>query len=214
MLTLYTLFFTSFIIALSGAMMPGPLLTVTIANSAKKGFWEGPLLVLGHGILEFILVITLVFGLSQLFKSDVFLIIVSVAGGGMLIYMGYDMIKNAKKLSLTSNSQREKGSILDKSSILTGILVSAANPYWTLWWATIGLGYLLSALKYGMLGVIAFFTGHILADLVWYAFVSFGISRGKSLMKDKTYQFIIKGCGLFLIFFGGYFLYGLKKFIQ
>lgn len=213
MLTLYALFATSFIVALSGAMMPGPLLTVTIANSAKKGFWEGPLLVLGHGILELLLVIAIVLGMSQLFKSNLFLITVSVLGGGMLMYMGYDMIKSAKSLTLTPQKTHPKKTILDKSSILTGIVVSAANPYWTLWWATIGLGYLLSAVKFGLLGVMAFFIGHILADLVWYAFVAFGISKGKKLMKDSTYQMIIKICGTILIIFGGYFLYGLKKFL-
>ncbi len=213
MLSFYTFFITSFIITLSGAMMPGPLLTVTIANSAKKGFWEGPLLVLGHGILELVLVIAIVLGMSSLFKSNTFLICVSVLGGGMLIYMGYDMLKNAKNLSLNPQKINTKKSVLDKSTIVTGAIVSAANPYWTLWWATIGLGYLLSATKFGILGVVTFFVGHILADLLWYAFVAFGISKGKKLMKDSLYQMIIKICGAILIIFGAYFLYGLQKFL-
>ncbi len=116
MLSLFTIFITSFIIALSGAMMPGPLLTVTIANSAKKGFWEGPLLVLGHGILELLLVIAIVLGMSSLFKSNVFLISVSVLGGGMLIYMGYDMLRNAKNLSLNPQKLNTKKSVSDKST--------------------------------------------------------------------------------------------------
>ncbi len=98
MFDLPTLFLTSFVIALSGAMMPGPLLTVTIANSAQKGFWEGPTLVVGHGILELILVILILLGLSPVLKSTTFILIVSIVGGLMLVYMGIDMIKSAKKV--------------------------------------------------------------------------------------------------------------------
>jgi len=130
-----SIFFVSFTIALSGAMMPGPLLTVTIANSAQKGFLEGPLLVLGHGILELVLVIAIVAGMSPILKSPIFLFIVTLFGGGMLIYMGFDMIKNAKGLSLDQLKNKTKAR--NTSSILSGILVSLANPYWILWWATI-----------------------------------------------------------------------------
>ena len=192
-------------------MMPGPLLTVTIANSAQKGFLEGPLLVLGHGILELVLVIAIVAGMSPILKSPIFLFIVTLFGGGMLIYMGFYMIKNAKGLSLDQLKNKTKAR--NTSSILSGILVSLANPYWILWWATIGLGYLLTSLKFGIQGVIIFFIGHILADLAWYSLVSLGVSKGKKLIKDRTYQLIIQCCGVILIGFGGWFLYGIKNFI-
>ncbi len=72
-----------------------------------------------------------------------------------------------------------KKKALHKSSIISGAMVSLANPYWIIWWATIGMGYLMSAIKSGIAGVGAFFIGHILADLAWYSLVSFGISKGK-----------------------------------
>jgi len=65
------------------------------------------------------------------------------------------------------------------------MLASLSNPYWTLWWATIGLGYLAAAMKFGLKGVVVFFWGHILADYTWYALISVGITRGKRLFKPK-----------------------------
>ncbi len=50
---------SSFVVALSGALMPGPLLTVTVGEATRRGFWAGPLIILGHGLLELTLVLLL-----------------------------------------------------------------------------------------------------------------------------------------------------------
>ena len=85
MLILLTIFVSSFVIALSGAMMPGTLLTVTISESSRRGFIAGPLLILGHGILELSLLIAILLGLAPLFTQEWFFIVISLAGGGILL---------------------------------------------------------------------------------------------------------------------------------
>jgi threonine/homoserine/homoserine lactone efflux protein len=81
---LFTIFFSSFIIALSGAMMPGPLLTATISESSQRGVFTGPLLIVGHGILELLLLVALVFGIAPfLQRGDVFAV-VAISGGIIL----------------------------------------------------------------------------------------------------------------------------------
>jgi threonine/homoserine/homoserine lactone efflux protein len=94
-----------------------------------------------------------------------------------------------------------------------GIIASISNPYWTLWWASIGLGYLVAAMKLGLGGAVIFFLGHITADFAWYSIVSLGVSRGKALIKDKTYQMIIRMCGVFLLGFGVWFLIAAKGYL-
>jgi threonine/homoserine/homoserine lactone efflux protein len=97
--------------------------------------------------------------------------------------------------------------------VVLGVLMSVSNPYWTLWWATIGLGYLVAAMKYGLAGLVVFFLGHIAADFLWYSLVSFGVSRGKTLLRDKGYQIMIRVCGLFLVAFGAWFLFTAKGYL-
>ncbi|MBN1636251.1 MAG: LysE family transporter, partial [Deltaproteobacteria bacterium] len=64
MIQQFMIFGSSFVIALSGAMVPGPLLTVTISESARRGAMTGPLLIVGHGILELLLLIAIMMGLA------------------------------------------------------------------------------------------------------------------------------------------------------
>ena len=63
-LSLIAIFTSSFIIALSGALMPGPLLTFTVSESPQRGAITGPLVILGHGILELALVLALLSGMA------------------------------------------------------------------------------------------------------------------------------------------------------
>ena len=73
---------TSFIVALSGALMPGPLLTVTVGEAARRGFWAGPLIIVGHALLELALVLLLLVGLGAWLNRPLILGTVGVLGPG------------------------------------------------------------------------------------------------------------------------------------
>ena len=122
------------------------------------------------------------------------------------------MLRTAGSLSLHAEKEVSNPRRLPHP-IIIGLLASLSNPYWTLWWATIGLGYLVAAMKFGLWGVIAFFFGHVTADFSWYSIISLGVSRGKSLLKDKTYQIMIRVCALFLLGFGAWFLLSAKGYL-
>ena len=84
--------------------------------------------------------------------------------------------------------------------------MSLANPYWTIWWATIGIGYILHAKQYGLWGIVFFFTGHILADFAWYAVVSAAVGKGRTFFTDRIYRGIIGTCAAVLIIFACLFI--------
>jgi threonine/homoserine/homoserine lactone efflux protein len=207
---LAAIFISSFIIAMSGAMMPGPVLTVTISESTKRGFLAGPMIVLGHGILEISLLLLLVLGFANFINNPKVLGIAGMAGGIVLFWMSFDMLKGIKQLRLDFSSGKNAWG----GPVIAGILTSLANPYWIIWWATIGLGYVIISMKFGFIGLAVFFTGHILADLLWYSTVSLFVSRGKKYINDKIYRGVIGSCAVILIFFGIYFgVSGIRCFI-
>ena len=90
-------FFLSFLTALSGALMPGPLLTVTIAQTARRGMRASVLLVAGHSLLELMLVVGLWFGLGHILRIRPVIGTVTVLGGAMLLWMGWGMIRDARR---------------------------------------------------------------------------------------------------------------------
>jgi threonine/homoserine/homoserine lactone efflux protein len=192
---------TSFVVALSGALMPGPLLTVTVGESARRGFWAGPQIMVGHAALELVLVVLLFIGVGAWLHQPWILGVVGLAGAGMLGWMGLGLLKASRVSRLEFDPKAASG----LHPIWAGVLMSLANPYWLIWWLTIGLGYVLFSAKFGLVGVVLFFFGHILADFAWYTLVSAAVAQGRRFLSDRLYCGFLAGCGVFLFAFGGYF---------
>ncbi|MHB8138646.1 MAG: LysE family transporter [Smithellaceae bacterium] len=203
MTTLFTIFASSFIIALSGALMPGPLLTATISETSQRGFIAGPLMIAGHAVLELALVIALLAGLAPFFQLPVVFAASALGGAAILLWMAFGMFRGLPSLTLSWEGKQKRL----KHPMISGILMSVSNPYWVIWWATIGLGYILYSWQFGVWGIAFFFAGHILADLIWYSFISAAVSGGRHFLTDGIYRGLIACCAVFLVVFAGYFAY-------
>lgn len=209
----FTLFSTAFLIGLSGAMMPGPMLTVTISETPRRGIWVGPQMVFGHGIVELILVVCLAGGLSYYIQQPLITGGIGLVGGLVLLWFVRGIYQSAANhtvcLNLSAggdelNKPQERPSL---HPVMAGILLSITNPYWSLWWATVGISYVVVAMNAGAAGIATFFLGHILADFAWYALVSFVIYSGRSYISDRIYRAILIICAVFLVVLGCWFAY-------
>ncbi|MDO8870268.1 MAG: LysE family transporter [Methanobacteriaceae archaeon] len=227
---------TSFLVGLSGALVPGPMLTVTISDSFKKGFIAGPLITSGHIFTELCLVLLILFGLGWLIGSNTASFIIGLLGGIVLIFMGFQIFKETPKLENTSSgeiqdnnsSNREfikqtskeynhESNIISSTdssnensssfrSIINGILTSLSNPFFFIWWATIGGAFIFKGMALaGFLGIFAFLLGHWTSDVAWFSTVSYLSSRSRALVQPDNYRTIMRICGVFMIFVGVYF---------
>lgn len=220
---LTAIFGTALIVGLTGAMTPGPLLTVTIAEAARRGFRVGPLLMVGHALLEGALVAALAAGLATVIAHDAVMGAIATVGGVFLLYMGGTIVRDALSGRLSLEVQRETAAAGEGDGarvpagtgrlVGLGLLTSVSNPYWSLWWATIGLGYITLSLERGMPGLVSFYTGHISADFLWYSAVAAAVAGGRRFLTPPLYRGILALCGGFLVFLGGYFIYsGVVRF--
>jgi len=101
-----------------------------------------------------------------------------------------------------------------RNLVLAGALVSATNPYFILWWASTGMESIRQSYTSGLIGVFFFFIGHVLSDFVWYSAISTAFSRGKKLISDVVYRWIILLLGIFITAFSIYFISSGWKMLQ
>jgi threonine/homoserine/homoserine lactone efflux protein len=205
LMNLWTIYLASMVMGFSGAMIPGPMLTVAIKESLYRGIKAGPQMVLGHALLELLLIIAIFFGLGKLITWPLVQGVIGVIGGLFLFWMSCGILREAWFLpDINLTGQAGKNSL---HPVLTGVTVSLANPYWPLWWATAGISSLMLASGNGVAGYASFFSGHITADFTWYTFVSFAVVSGKKLLTPLIFRIILSVCGVFLLGLAGYFVY-------
>jgi threonine/homoserine/homoserine lactone efflux protein len=207
MTQLFFLFGSSFVIGLSGAMMPGPVLTATISETAKRGFMAGPLIVLGHGLLEVGVVVAVVAGLGPWLERDPVFGTLGVVGGLLLAVLGVITVRSARTASLQPESEAGKTAPPIHGPVLAGMATTLSNPYWWLWWSTIGLTYMaLSRDTAGTPGLLSFYFGHISADLAWLCLVAAAVAAGRRVCPPAVYRWVLTACGVALVALGLYFL--------
>lgn len=204
----------SFLIAFSGAVTPGPVLTIVIKETPQRGWTTGPLVVVGHSILELLLIIGLVLGLDLILETSIAQLIICLIGGIILCILAALMLIDAliKKISITTTLDQKSSNGLKAKfvPIFDGIITSISSPFWILWWATIGISLIFTELPpltvtpivFGFIGLLVFYIGHIMADMAWYTFISAMIASGKKLINDKIYRIILVCCAAYLIYLG------------
>ena len=200
------IFLSALTVGFSGALMPGSLLTYTIRQALSVGRRAGFIVATGHALLELVLIILIFMGFDTVLNSRYAQIGIGLIGGTLLMFMGVDMIRGA--IRNTVKVQTEAGTALSKSLLLSGILISVANPFFLLWWSIIGLGFIMQAFNsFGIAGVVIYYIGHICADYIWYGSISVIVGTTRKFIREKPYRVLIAALGGLLIFFGGKFLF-------
>ena len=221
------IFSFSFLVALTGAMSPGPLLTYTIIKSIKtdkRGYLIGVWVIVGHALLEMGIIFILLLGFSFALKKAYVVKTIGVIGGLILLYFGFSIIRSIYLKNIGTNflenSETEYPNEQGfqnrgiENPVIGGILVSMSNPYWWVWWATIGFA-LMVQFKISFKqwpDLLAFFLGHEAGDLIWYLLISCLAFFGLRHLNRKIYYGVLFFCGAFMIFFGLYL--GLAPFFK
>jgi threonine/homoserine/homoserine lactone efflux protein len=190
-----------FIISISGAMQPGPV-TATAITMGTRSRWAGSLLAVGHGIVEFPLMVLIILGLGTIFQKTSSQIVIGITGGLVLIYMAYGMYKTAlHPLDTQAGARKDK-------PILAGMFFTVSNPFFLVWWATIGLGLIQYATtNFGIHAFALFAVVHWLVDFIWVTALSFASFHGMTLLKAILQKRIMQVCAGAMLFFGLFFLY-------
>ncbi|MGD1060122.1 MAG: LysE family transporter [Methanomassiliicoccales archaeon] len=185
-------------VSLSGVLAPGPMFAATIADGYKDPR-AGVKVSVGHALIELPLIVAIFLGLDTVLRDDSVFIAIGLLGGLILLYLGFDMIRSRHRIV-----QEESGS--RRGPLLSGVVLTAANPYWLLWWATIGAALIAGAVEFGLIMLPVFALVHISCDFAWYSAVGYTVNRSKSFWSKKWHTYLFVASGIIMLIFGIYFL--------
>ena len=195
---------TVVLITASGALAPGPLFFVTLSQGVKSGTKSGLIFSVAHTLVEFSLVMLLSLGLLGVASEPVVGLVVGVAGGVVLLVFGALQIRGS---FAGKSDEGESGGRANRSLLLIGLAFTGLNPYFIIWWLTIGANLILLSLEFaGLAGVVFMYVCHVWVDYAWLTLLANFAKRGAKILRFKWYRVLIALFGAVLIYFGLSFL--------
>jgi len=186
-------------ISLTGVLAPGPITAATLAAGVRRPH-AGAMVALGHAAIEFPLMLLILAGAGTLFASETAKIGIGLIGGIVLLLMGAQL---AVAFGKTDSHINKDGG---RHPFVTGLALSAGNPYFLIWWATVGLALTTRALQFGPVAFALFAVTHWLCDLVWLELLSFASFKGTEVFGDRVQKIVLAVCAVALLLFGAKFV--------
>jgi len=184
-------------------MAPGPITAVTLSKGTKSPH-AGAIIALGHGIVEIPLMILILYGFGEILKIPYIKAIIGLLGGLFLLKMGLGLLQGIKQAKINSSNDPH-------SPLMAGIILSLANPYFLIWWATIGSILIFRSITFGLLGFVIFMILHWFCDFFWCYFLSALSFKGGQFFGKRLQKVLFAICGVFLLFFSAKFIFDAVK---
>ena len=189
------------VISASGVMAPGPLFAANISCGLQGGIKSGIKMAIGHSIVELPLIVLLGIGVFSLEKFPEFRTGITILGAITLFVFASLQIKSILKKSQTGKINQKQ------RPLITGIALSAFNPFFIVWWLTIGLKLISDAmLMWAFSGILIVFFLHIWMDFVWLGGTALLASKSTKILSSKNYKILMMSLSVILIYFGITFL--------
>jgi len=182
-------------ISLSGAMAPGPVTAVAIAMGSRNRF-AGTLMALGHGAVEFPLMVLLIFGVGRFLQIPQVGIGIGLAGGAVMIFIAVQMFRGLGRPDDPTVPAARRG------PFAAGLFLSGSNPYFLIWWATVGLAMITQAREFGMWAFVLFALAHWSVDLIWLTILSWASFKGAAIFGPKGQRIVLAVCATAMFGFG------------
>ena len=193
-------------ISCSGALQPGPV-TATAISMGTRNRYAGTLIAIGHGIVEFPLMVVIILGMGKYLEMQTSKITIGLAGGIFLLLMAIQSLLSVK---VKADNQSK---VLKDKPITAGIILSVGNPYFLIWWATVGLALATQATQWGIWAFVIFAVTHWSVDLIWLQILTWCSNKGSVLLGAKGMKAVLMICSGALFFFGLFFIYNAVKIL-
>lgn len=194
---------TVVIITMSGALSPGPLLVTNLSNAPRWGWKGGLWLSIGHTFVELPLILLVAVGLNFVINNLLLKMIVAAVGGVVLLIFASLQIREVLQSRAETKQFETTPAATSRHPLLAGLIFSGLNPYFLVWWLTVGANLVIEALLIAALaGVFIMFAAHIWMDYAWLTGTAWLANKGTNLVGSRGYTVLMLAFAVFLIYFG------------
>jgi threonine/homoserine/homoserine lactone efflux protein len=208
-------------VSVSGVLSPGPLFFASLIYGSKLGYYSGIKIASGHAVVELPLIVLLalgIFGFSSFMFIEKSTSMIGLIGGTAIIFFSFFQINSIIRGRNTGDANNKiNGSYFSKISnkgktlggpFIIGLIFSALNPFFLVWWFTVGLKLISDSIfLFGVLGgILVLFAFHIWMDYAWLSITAYLISKGKMIIKDKLYRHFLLSISIILASYGFYLI--------
>jgi len=186
------------ILGLSAGFAPGPLLTLVISETLRHNTKAGIKVAIAPALTDLPIIFLTLYILAKLTHFQTVLGAISLIGGGLVLYLGFECICT-KGVSI--NMQEIKSESLKK-----GVIVNMLSPHPYLFWFSVGAPVILKASKHSFSSAAAFlisFYGLLIGSKIFIAIL---VGKSRSFLKGKAYLLTMRLLGVGLLVFA-FFLF-------
>ena len=191
---------TVVLVTVSGALAPGPLFFATISHGSRSGAKSGLIFSLSHTVVEFTLIMFFALGLLTIASEPIVKLVIGMTGGIVLVAFGTFQILNSIKFKAYESKKNQSSY---RHLFLIGLAFTGLNPYFILWWLTVGAQLIIISLEFAaFVGVIFMYLCHVWMDYVWLTSVAHFAKKGTNVIGLKWYRSLMVIFGMVLVYFG------------
>jgi threonine/homoserine/homoserine lactone efflux protein len=196
---LYTALLVGGMFGLSAGFAPGPLMTLVVTQTLQHNTREGVLVAAAPILTDAPIILISFFILNELSTLEPVLGFIASVGGLYVLYLSYETI--------ITGPVRVETSPIQPKSLRKGVLVNALNPHPYLFWATVGVPFILKAHQNNpiapwlfILSFYCFLTGS-------KVFTALIVGRFQTFLEGKIYLYLMRTLGAVLFGFAVFLLW-------
>lgn len=184
---------TGAVLGLSAGISPGPLLTLVITETLRRGIGAGIRVALAPLITDLPIILISLLVLSRLARFQTVLGYISLFGAGLVLYLGLENFR-AKRLDVDTAPDQNR-------SLAKGVAVNLISPHPYLFWFSVGGPLFLKALNQNVMSGILFVGGFYVLLVGSKVGIALLVNRSRSFVSEKPYRFLMQVLGAVLIGF-------------
>jgi len=201
---LASLVVSTIIVSVSGALSPGPLTASAIVVGTRRFAKGGFLIAFGHMLFEFPYIIII-----ALLSAPIGLILENASVSYALtlvillfiIFFSYLIIRDGISIIRSGVYEIKRSKRDTLNPVLIGIILTGLNPYFLLWWLSVGLPLIRLSISMGFLFLLLMYGSHIWMDYLWLTLMGFAGESGAKILKSKGYGILLILLGIILALF-------------